>query len=125
MDEAIKELQIVHALIVRQVMTVEEEKDWAKELLDRIKELLGEFMERVSEELPDGVPPMRDIQHHIDLMPGASLPNLPHYRMSPKETEILQGKVQELLQKGFIRNIAGECVLIAERSIRLLLVTNS
>jgi hypothetical protein len=55
------------------------------------------------DEMPYQLPPMRDVQHATDLILGSSLPNLPHYRMSPAKNEELNRQVQQLLDRGFIR----------------------
>ena len=47
--------------------------------------ILEEFIDVVPNELPNGLPPKRDIQHHIDLIIGETLPNEATYRMNPTQ----------------------------------------
>ncbi|XP_020272569.1 uncharacterized protein LOC109847748 [Asparagus officinalis] len=67
-----------------------------------VQTLLQQFDVVMPNELPFELPMLRDVQHQIDIIPGSRLPNLPYYRMSPKEGEILQKEVYDLIQKGLI-----------------------
>nr|CAE05076.2 OSJNBa0094P09.15 [Oryza sativa Japonica Group] len=50
-------------------------------------------------EVPPGLPPVRGIEHQIDLITGASLPNCAPYRTNPEETKEVQRQIQELHDK--------------------------
>ncbi|GKA24369.1 putative reverse transcriptase domain-containing protein, partial [Tanacetum coccineum] len=50
-----------------------------------------------------GLPPQRQVEFHIDLVPGATLATKSPYRLAPSEMQELFGRLQELQDKGFIR----------------------
>ncbi|KAK1629624.1 hypothetical protein QYE76_003939 [Lolium multiflorum] len=70
-----------------------------------------EFGDVFPEEVPAGLPPLRGIEHQIDLIPGASLPNRAPYRTNPEETKEIQKQVQALLDKGYIRISLSPCAV--------------
>ena len=53
--------------------------------------------------MPTELLPLRGIEHQIDLVPDASLPNKPAYWTKPEETKELQRQVEDLLTKSYIR----------------------
>jgi hypothetical protein len=66
-----------------------------------IQELLEEFADIVVDELPRSFPPMRSVSHHIDLIPGASLPNKAAYRLTPQENEEVKKTSPGVVGQGF------------------------
>ena len=64
---------------------------------DLLLPLLEEFKDVVPNEIPIGLPPMRNIQHHIDHVAGSALPNKAAYRMNPMQQAKLQRQVDELI----------------------------
>ncbi|GJT49355.1 putative reverse transcriptase domain-containing protein [Tanacetum coccineum] len=50
-----------------------------------------------------GLPPIREIEFHIELIPGAILVKKSPYRLTPFEMEELSDQLKELQDKGFIR----------------------
>ncbi|XP_052481184.1 uncharacterized protein LOC128035478 [Gossypium raimondii] len=65
----------------------------------------------LKEDIPNGLPPIRGIEHQIDFIPGASIPNRPAYRTNPEETKELQKQVNELMEKGYIRESLSPCAV--------------
>ena len=51
------------------------------------------------------------IEHQIDLIPGASLPNHAPYRTNLEETKEIQRQVQELLDKGYVCESLSPCAV--------------
>ncbi len=53
-------------------------------------------------ELP-GLPPIREVEFGIELVPGTTPISIAPYRMTPLELKELKAQLQELTDKGFAR----------------------
>ena len=70
-------------------------------LVDKIpvvREFSNVFLDDIA-----GLPPGREVEFTIDLIPRIEPISIPPYRMAPAELRELKAQVEELLSKGFIR----------------------
>jgi hypothetical protein len=82
------------------------------DLPEEVQELLEEFADIVVDELPHSLPWIRSVSHHIDLIPGARLPNKATYRLTPQENEEFKRQVQDLLDKGLVKESLSPCAIL-------------
>jgi hypothetical protein len=77
-----------HALVCMQVLFSLE--DITTPLPHAITNLLHEFKDIFPTEIPSGLPPLRGIEHQIDLILDVSLPNRAAYRTNLEEMKEIQ-----------------------------------
>ena len=79
--------------------------------------VVQDFPDVFPEELP-GMPPDREIEFLIELLPGTAPISKRPYRMPPNDLEEVKKQIKELLEKGYIRPSSspwGAPVLLVEK----------
>jgi hypothetical protein len=109
LSEVKKEQEMQFAIVrnLRIILTI----TYVEYFPEEIQELLDNFVDIVVDELPSSLPPIKIINHHIDLIPGSSLPNKAAYRLIPQDNEEVKRQVHDLLDKGLVREILSRCAL--------------
>ena len=64
---------------------------------------MSAFRDVFPDELPAGLPPSREVDHRIELTPGAVPPSRPTFRLSDSELTELRKQLDELTKAGFIQ----------------------
>ncbi|WZZ03296.1 hypothetical protein YC2023_089217 [Brassica napus] len=98
-------------LLVYKESLMASSSDLAPAIPSELLDVLQKYSDVFPDENPKGLPPVRGIEHQIDLVPGASLPNRPAYRTNPVETKELQKQIGDLLEKGYIRESLSPCAV--------------
>ncbi|GJR50980.1 putative reverse transcriptase domain-containing protein [Tanacetum coccineum] len=83
-------------------ITIKETGDKSKKKQLQDVPIVKNFPEVFPEDLP-GLPPTRQVEFHIDLVPGAAPVARAPYRLALSEMKELADQLQELSDKGFIR----------------------
>lgn len=76
-----------------------------------LSRLLQELKDVFPDELPPRLPPLRGIEHRIDLIPSAPLPNKAPYHINPYKTTEIQRQVQHLMENGYVRESLSPCAI--------------
>ncbi|GJR72229.1 putative reverse transcriptase domain-containing protein [Tanacetum coccineum] len=93
---------IGHNVFLAYVTTKETEDKSGEKRLEDVP-IVRDFPEVFPEDL-SGLPPTRQVEFQIDLMPGAAPVARAPYRLAPSEMKELSEQLQELSDKGFIRH---------------------
>lgn len=96
-EQEVEEEGCAYALIIRHAAT--SVKTTSNEKLEA---LMKEFEDVFPKELPQGLPPLRGIEHAIDLVPGALLRVIQ-----------LQRQIEDLIDKGYVRESMSPYVVLA------------
>ncbi|GKC92517.1 putative reverse transcriptase domain-containing protein [Tanacetum coccineum] len=109
---------IRHHVFLAHVTTKEIEDKSGEKLLEDVP-IVRYFPEVFPKDL-SGLPPTRQVEFQIDLVPGAAPVARAPYRLAPSEMKELSEQLQELSDKGFIRPSSspwGASVLVREEDI--------
>ncbi|GJR90060.1 putative reverse transcriptase domain-containing protein [Tanacetum coccineum] len=83
-------------------VTMKKAEDKSKEKQLEEVPIVQDFPEVFPEDLP-GIPPTRQVEFQIDLIPGVAPVARAPYRLAPSEMKELSDQLKELSDKGFIR----------------------
>ena len=61
--------------------------------------------------VPSGLRPVRGIEHQIDFVPSATIPNRPTHKSNLEETKELQRQVEELMAKRHVKESMSPCAV--------------
>ncbi|XP_019104879.1 uncharacterized protein LOC109134920 [Beta vulgaris subsp. vulgaris] len=81
--------------------------------------LLKKYEDVFPDDLPPGLSPIRGIEHAIDLVPGATLPNKAAYGCNLEESKELKRQVQKLIDRGYI--VSNEGVRVNPSKVQAIL----
>ncbi|KAI5343302.1 hypothetical protein L3X38_011178 [Prunus dulcis] len=70
-----------------------------------VEAILKEFAMVMPKELPKTLPPRREVDHVLELEPGAKPPAKAPYRMAPPELEELRKQLMQLLDTGALNKV--------------------
>ena len=101
--EQMQDEQLVEVVQMEQMEGTRGEARKDGPLPKHIRKVLGKYKDVLTNELPQELPPKREVDHKIEVKPGSKLPSKAPYRLNQKELLELKKQFNDLLSTGYIR----------------------